>query len=181
MIGIDVTLRQTKNMILYIILVLFVLVMIFLLLVPIILFIDTTTNQYFIQIKGLVKLSAIYDDEVFVKLNLSIFWFNFQFLPLRHKRDSRSNKKSKQLAKDSRFRAIPFVKIWRVVRSFEVKQFQLDIDTGDCITNSKLYPVFACCNFYLGSQMQVNYQGRSRLLLAIENKPIRLIRSYMNI
>ena len=168
-------------MIFYIFLVLILLLIIYLLVIPIRVYIDTLTNQYFIQFGGIAKANVLYDETEFLKLKLRVIGYDHYVFPLQWQSKINRKKRFNKTPKKSSFKSLPIQKIWRVVKSFEVKQFLLDIDTGDCISNSKLYPVFACCNFYFGSRMLVNYQSRNRLLLSIENRPIRMIKAYMNI
>lgn len=56
----------------------------------------------------------------------------------------------------------------------------MNIDTGDCIANSKLYPVFSFLSYQFGG-FHVNYKGQNTLVLAVENRPIRIIKSFFNI
>ncbi len=167
-------------MIIYVFLVLILPFIIYLLIVPIILYINTEANQYYIQIKGLTKVDLLYDETEFLKLKIRVLGFDYYVFPLHKKQRSIPAKKKSTTSKTFSVNNIPFKKVLRVMRSFTIKHFLLDIDTGDCITNSKLYPAFSACNYYLGSHMFVNYQNRNRLVLSIENRPIRLIRSYIN-
>lgn len=56
------------------ILLLLLLVFLYLLLVPVILFMDTSTNLYFIQIKGLAKATIEADEKALIKINLKVFF-----------------------------------------------------------------------------------------------------------
>lgn len=157
------------------------LLMVYVLIVPIIFYVDTSSHQYYIQIKGVLKLSCLYDEDELVKLKLRLFGFDHYAYPLRRIQKSTSKVKEVKSSKKSYAKSLSFKKLWRILKSFEVKQFYLEIDTGDCIKNAKLYPVCACCNYYFGSRMYVNFQGRNRLVLSIQNRPIRLLKAYMNI
>lgn len=145
-----------------------------------IVFIDTSTNQYYIKIKGLVKASIEADELEIFKVRLNVFFLNFYVYPLK-KRQVKDKKVKAKTVKKKRFKSVPFKKTVRVIKTFKVRQFQLDIDTGDCISNSKLYPVFAFLNFYKGHHFDVNFEGRNSVLLSVENRPIRIIRSFINI
>lgn len=168
-------------MIFYIFLVLILLLIVYLLIVPIIFYIDTLTHQYYIQIKGVLKVDFLYDEADIMKLKLRVLGFDHYVYPLRPKLKSKTKSKALKASKKSHAKLLSFKKIGRILKSFEVNQFYMDIDTGDCLKNAKLYPVCACCNFYFGSQMFINFQGSNRLLLSIRNRPIRLIKAYMNI
>ncbi len=67
----------------------------------------------------------------------------------------------------------------RLLKSFRIKQFLLNVDTGNCISNAKLYPVFAFLNYRVGG-FNINFQGRNQLVLHIQNRPIHIIRSFIN-
>lgn len=58
---------------------------IYVLLVPVILFVDTATNQYYIQLKGVAKASIESHKEELLRIKLKIFFLNFYFYPLRYK------------------------------------------------------------------------------------------------
>ncbi|WP_273565695.1 hypothetical protein [Maribacter halichondriae] len=74
--------------------ILFFLAVIYLLLVPIILYIDTTTNQYYIQLLGLAKASIQGDKEELICIRLKVFFLNFSLYPLR--KSNSENKKQKK-------------------------------------------------------------------------------------
>lgn len=57
--------------------------------------------------------------------------------------------------------------------------FYLNIDTGDCISNAKLYPLFAFFN-YKGGNFNINFEGKNRLALHIQNRPIKIIKTFFN-
>jgi len=164
---------------LYFLSVLIVLV-IFLLLAPIILFIDTNTNQYYIQLKGLAKLNFEADEDEFLKIKLKLFFMNFDFYPLRkHKKNINKKRltKAKSKKKQNRFKLKTAL---RLLKTFKVKQFVLEIDTGDCIYNAKLYPIFAFLNYRTGS-FNINFTGKNHFLLCLENRPIYILRSFINL
>ena len=71
-------------------------------------------------------------------------------------------------------------KVRRMLRTFKVKEFLLDFDSGNCITNAKLYPVFVYLNYQIGG-FHINFQGRNQLVLQLHNRPIHIIKSFINI
>lgn len=167
-------------MLLYILSILLLLLIVYVLFVPVTLVIDTSTHQYYIKVKGLAKASIEADEHEIIKIRLRAFRFDFFFYPLKVRSGDKSDKSTKAVKQSTR-KSIPVKKVVRVLKSFEVVDFQLDIDTGNCIANAKLYPVFAFLNFYSRSALNVNFEGRNRVLLSIQNRPIRIIRSFINI
>lgn len=150
------------------------------LLIPIILFIDTATNQYYIHLKGLAKVSIEGHKEELIKIKLKIFFLNFYFYPLRGKINSGKKKKhqKKDIKKSSK--KINIKTGLRVLKSFKVKRLFLDIDTGNCIINAKLYPLFAFLNYKIGD-FNINFEGRNKMMLYIQNRPLYIIKSFINI
>lgn len=151
-----------------------------LLFVPIILFIDTNTNQYYFQCKGLAKVSFETNEEDFLKIKLKLFFMNFNFYPLReHKKHLKKPQltKAKPKKRQSRFNLKAGMS---VLKNFKVKQFALDIDTGDSIYNAKLYPIFAYLNYRIGG-FNINFIGRNQLVLHLENRPIYILKSFINL
>ncbi|SDS18610.1 hypothetical protein SAMN04515667_1602 [Formosa sp. Hel1_31_208] len=168
-------------MLLFIFSIIVLLVFLYVLFVPITCFIDTSTNQYYIRVGGLAKADIEADEVEVFKIHLTVLFFDFSFYPLKSKGDTIKKKSKTSKKRIKKNNPVSLKKVIRVLRSFTIKQFQMDIDTGDCITNAKLYPCFAFLNFYCGSQLDVNFNGRNRVLLFVENRPIRLIRSFINI
>lgn len=153
------------------------LAVVYLLLMPIVICIDTTTDQYYLKFKGLVKASVEKHEEKLLRIKLKVSFFSFYFYPIEYKRSSR--KKKKPVQGRERKRRVDIGKSLALLKSFRVKKIVLDIDTGDTISNAKLYPVFAFLNQNIG-KFNINFQGRNQLVLYIENRPIRLLKSFIN-
>lgn len=144
---------------------------------PIVLFIDTATNQYYLQFWGLAKASIQSDEEELIRIRLKVFFLNFSFYPLR-KSGSKKTRKTKEVQVKKKGKRMSFRTGLRLLKTFKVKRLLLNIDTGNCITNAKLYPVFAFLNYKTGG-FNINFQGRNQLVLHIQNRPIHIIRSFI--
>ena len=161
--------------------ILFLLLLLYLSMMPIVLFIDTKTNQYYIQAKGLVKASIESHEEELISIRLKLFFLTFYFYPLRDIVLGKNKKKvDKAKSKKKKNKGIEIGKFLRMIKSFKVKKFLFDIDTGDCILNSKLYPLLAILNYRAGG-FTINFEGRNRVELHIYSRPIYLIKSFMNL
>ncbi len=158
-----------------ILIVLFLAIVIYILFARLSMVIDTSTNNYFIELKGIFKISAESDKSEILKLRTQIFFLNFNFYPLR------PNKKEKP-KKNKRKSRLPLTlkQGYRILKTFRIKSFYLDLDTGDCITNARLYPVFALLNYKTGN-FNINFNGRNKLVLHIKNRPIYIIKSFINL
>lgn len=154
------------------------LIVIYLLIMPIVVCIDTLKNQYYIQLWGLAKASIEGHHEKLLRIKLKVTFFNFYFYPLEYKTPIKKKKTLKRNVKKKRI-GVSVEKSIRILKSFKVKKILLDIDTGNCISNAKMYPVFAFLNQYSGN-FNINFQGRNQLVLYIQNRPIHILKSFIN-
>jgi len=157
---------------------LLILVVIYLLLIPIILFIDTRTNQYYIQLKGLIKADLQADKDELVKIKLKVFFLNFKFYPLRRKKIATKSKKIKKYNTKNSSKSVKLRNFIRMLRTFKIKRFLINIDTGDCIHNAKLFPLFTFLN-RTKVNFKVNFEGRNQMVLHMQNRPINIIKSFI--
>lgn len=160
-----------------VVLMVFVLLIIGFLLVPIDFYINTDSDQYYLRLRGLATISMEHDQEEILKLKLKTFFFHHYFYPFR-KRFPKKQKKIRNREK-TKGNGISVKKILALLKSFKVKKFVLDIDTGDCLTNAKLFPLFAFLNHYV-AHFNVNFEERNFLLIHLHNRPINLIKSFIN-
>lgn len=159
-------------------LILILLLMLSLLLIPIVLFIDTATNQYYLQLPGLARASVESHAEEFIRVKLKLFFLNFYFYPLKNNGSNKTKKTENKIVKKGE-KNIDFGKGLRVLKSIRVKRLLVEIDTGDCILNSKLYPIFAFLNYKKG-KFNINFEGKNRLALHLYSRPIYIIKSFFN-
>lgn len=170
---------KTRNMWALILLGLLILLVVCSLWIPIELCMDTVSQQYFVRLRGLVKASIEENDKELIQITLHVFFRKFYFYPLQ-KMFSERPKKEPESRSGKKRRQIGFKKIKELMKTFKVKQLLVDIDTGDYVTNAKLYPVFALLNRSTGS-FTINFEGRNQMLLFLENRPIYLLRSFINL
>ncbi len=133
------------------------------LMVPVELYIDTAINQYYLQLKGLARASVEEDDEEVIRIRLRAFFRDFYFYPLKNIGVTKTKKLEKSKVKNHK-KKVPVRKIVRVLNSFKVKKLFVDIDTGNCISNAKLYPLFTFLDYYHG-RFNINFEGRNQLVL----------------
>lgn len=160
------------------ILILILLLILSLLLMPVVLFIDTATNQYYIQLPGLAKASVESHQEEFIRIRLKLFFLSFYFCPLKNN-GSKKTKKTENKVVKKKGKRLDFAKVLRIIKSIKVKRLLVDIDTGDGILNAKLYPILALLNYKIG-KFNINFEGRNRFVLHLYSRPIYIIKSFMN-
>jgi hypothetical protein len=167
-------------MLLAVILMVFGILVTYLLLMPIILSINTQKNEYYIQLKGLAKANIEPDEKEIIRIRLKVFFMTFYFFPIEeyYKRERVKKLKPKKHKTKSR-EHFGLSKGLKVLKTFKIKQFVIDIDTGNVITNAKLYPAFAFLNYHIGG-FNVNFQGRNQLAVRLQNRPIDIIKLFIN-
>ena len=163
----------------WILLALFLMLVIGFLLIPINIYIDTIKRQYYVQVQGIAKVSIQAHEEEILRVHLRALFRDFYFYPLRKKHSSKP-KRLKETKPKKPKRKIGFRKILNLLRSFKVKVFILNIDTGNYILNAKLYPVFAFLNYRLGN-CNINFENRNQMVLYLQNRPIYILKSFINI
>lgn len=164
-------------MILISVILLVVLLALGLLFVPIQIYIDTDANTYFAGLKGLAKASFEADEKKLFRIRLKALFIERCFYPLTT--SSKPKGPSKSRKKKTRPRKIKLRKLVRVLQSFKVKRFALDMDTGDYVANAKMYPIFVLLNQYVAS-FHINFENRNRLVMDIRNRPYRILKSFIN-
>lgn len=152
-------------------------VILYILYTPIILNINTLSKEYYLQFSGLFKANwELHELELF-RIRLRVFYFNFFFYPLR---DWKLKKPKKSKWVPSRSSKYGLREYYQLARTFQVKRFSLDMDTGDYTLNAKLFPVFLFLNNRVGD-VHINYKGRNQLVLRVENRPITIIKKLITL
>ena len=165
-------------MVLLIILFVFLLFVIYLLLTPITLFIDTESHQYYIQLRGLAKASIMQHDKEILIVKLKVLFLKFYVYPLNYLGLDKRNKHKINNIKKKRM-LIKIKRILNILKTFRVKRFFVNIDTGNSYLNARLYPLFALLNYNRGN-FHVNFEGQNQLVLLVKNRPIHIIKSIIN-
>lgn len=151
--------------------------LLYILFLPIDILIDTSKNEYCVKLGVLARAMIEGDDNYLFRIQVRTFFVRFFFYPL--KKRPRKKKEKKSVKKKVRMKWSYLGTAVRLLKSFEVKRFGMDLDTGNCITNAKLYPLFAFFN-YRGGNFNINFRNENRLDLHIQNRPIRIIKSFIN-
>lgn len=167
--------KSKLNMTLIIVITVCLLFLVLLLLVPITLYIDTASNQYYLKLEGLIKADLEKDETEFLRIRLKVLFTKFYIYPLKK---MWTKKREKQIKKANKNRS--FIKLFKILKTCKVKLFYINIDTGNCILNAKLYPLFALLN-YNHINCHINFQERNQLVLLVKNRPIDILKSFINL
>lgn len=150
--------------------------------VPVILFVDTNSNIYSLQLKGLLKANIEKHKEEIIRIKLNVFFANFYFYPLKDRSTSpiKENIDRKKISTQQKSKGFRLKTGLKILRSFRIKKFKIDVDTGDYIINAKMFAIAHLLNSEAG-EFNINFEGRNRILLSIYNRPIYIIKAFINI
>ena len=162
----------------FIVIVVLCVIITYLLFMKMVFFIDTANNEYYIQLKGLAKAYIELDKDELPRVHIKTLFMNFYIYPIDYIGKVKEKKSSKKhiVEKKKRFE---IKKLLSLLRTFRVNRFLVDFDTGNCITNAKLYPMFSALNHHIGD-FKINFYGNNQLMLHMHNRPINIIKSFIN-
>lgn len=165
----------------FIIIVSITIVAVSLVLNPIILRIDTQKKEYSISWRGLAKASLVMDKEELLRVKVKVLFYKFYVNPIdEFYKNRQGGKKIKTNKPNTKSRKhFDFYKGLKVLKTCKIKHFAWDLDTGNVITNAKLYPPFAMLNYYVGG-FNINFEGRNYLSVCLQNRPINILKLFMN-
>lgn len=142
---------------------------------PLELDIDTRIPQASLRWISIGRAIVIYEDEKWL-LKIRILFFSRQWdleeLIFREKKKKRIKK-----VKRKRKKTMGLRKIFNLLKTFRVTQWQMAIDTGDNVRNAWLYSL----NFlpYAHGHLYVNFFDENYLLLKIRNALWKLAYAFM--
>ena len=134
--------------------------LLWILLGPVIIFLNTRDNRYYMALPGIFNAGVVPSEELF-QIRGRVFFIPFKVDPFR-KRTKRDRGQSFKLFEGMRLGR-------NILGSFRVRQLYLDIDTDDFILNAWLVPAFSAVNSE-NIHLQVNFEGNASLLLHIRTR-----------
>ena len=72
---------------------LFILLVMYLLFATFSIVIDTSTNSYYLELKRIIKISAESDERELLKIHTQLFFFNFDYFPIKENKKATYFKK----------------------------------------------------------------------------------------
>ncbi|NND33796.1 MAG: hypothetical protein HKN76_14495, partial [Saprospiraceae bacterium] len=159
--------------------VLFLAVILWLLLATITLTVDTTTNEYSIVWFGFFQgRLQLVGEKIYVIVRAPFFnkRFDLEQKILKEITDAQKPDTTiKETAPKPKHSSGKFMrkklrKNWlRIIKSFQVRRFRMNIDTDNFITNSLLFPITYFAQMR-GYQVGINYMGMQSVSLVIQNR-----------
>jgi len=142
--------------------------------------VNSYQGQYYCRYGGLVTLRPVeHEDKIFIGVKVPFYTFRID-LQRREKKSSKAAQKKHMEKKPKTDKGRKLSKtfylrtILDALKTFTIRRFQMDIDTGDFVLNAKLTPVMIALSRGT-AQVQVNYQGYTDLWIEIDNQLVRLV------
>lgn len=151
----------------------------YLLLMPLELCIDSYRERYFLRMGVLARLGVEKDPAELIRLHLKVLFLNFYWRPSDIRSWGRRGKKASRKGKAVKKRGLPLDRAGKLLKSFRVKSFRLELDTGNPVLNAKLYPLL----FLPGLRtwdVGINFLGHNHVSLQIVNRPIYILNAIFN-
>ncbi len=134
---------------------------------------DTYRNEYYLSFGRAAKAELVpLPDDILIRLRFAFLtkeFYPLHFSPGKKKKKAKPEKPRKRKRK----KAFPFHRALRVLKSFNIKYFRLEVDTDNYLWNAYLWPVVYWIR-PLGRHVSINFQGRNECRLLIQNRIWRI-------
>ena len=151
----------------------------YLLLMPLELCIDSYRERYFLRMGVLAHIGLEKDPAELIRLHLKVLFLNFYWRPSDIGSRGRSKKKKPTKNKGRNMPSMTLKQARRLLKSFRVKYFRLELDTGNPVLNARLYPWVYLIGQRAGD-VGINFLGRNHVSLQIVNRPIYILNAFIN-
>lgn len=162
-------------MIIYSIIILVAGASVYLLYGPLIIEADSRQEYYGIRLLGIGGANLIMEESK-IGIRLNILGINKNIFPGDKKERVQKQKKEAKPRQFSVKKALP--KVTAVIRSFEVKYFYMNIDTGNYVMNAFFYPLAEVLSRE-SHRVRINFHGEVELRLKIVNSLQRMLRAFL--
>jgi hypothetical protein len=164
-------------MIALILCVILVLLLGLLLFTPFQLWIDSTCDRYQLRWGRLARAGLVpARGDLLVQLWVLGWRKSFSLFALL--RGASTPRKPADKASRSRRTRFSWPRIRKLLRTFKVRQWRVDIDTDDVVWNAYLFPA----SYFLQRAhypLSINYEGRVEVELLVENRPIWMVKALL--
>lgn len=151
--------------------------MVALLFIPLRFRIYTHAGTLSLRLLGLLHGSIwVQEDEPVIRVG--VWFWRKEFYPFQMLGKKKAKKKGETPSAPKKKKGMKMTrkKIFRLLRTFRIKDFRMDIDTQDVILNAYLYPL----GFFLGNwgiPFRVNYERRFEMNMVVQNRLWNILRA----
>lgn len=145
---------------------------------PIQLIVDTNRQIFCIRWRGLGRFGLkILPGDLVLRFDSWIYHKDYHPLAPRKKKKPKKKKETEKKKSKIDFRKNSR-KAFRLIKTFRIKSFFVNLDTDDYILNGYLYPIF----YYLGKHgehLNINFKGDLEIKLVAENRLYKVVRAML--
>ena len=134
--------------------------------------IDTRIPQAGIRWGTIGKARIWYDEEWWLSIQLLFYRKIFRMADIKNKPAKTKNEAKNKTKKTGRVKNI-LKRMSRTIKTFQVVEWKLAIDTGDTVRNAQLYPL----NFFpkIYNHLFINFTNENFFVLRITNRPWKIL------
>lgn len=157
----------------------------FVLFAPLRLCLNSHQQRYLISWAPLAVAQVIpAEDDLWIRIRIFFWqrqWLLTRLMLLAESRGKERPKRKKAPAPKPGKKAktsFSWKTIKRIMASFRIRRFRLDLDTGDYLLNSWLFPLL----YFIQTPrhgIRINYLGRTDIDVELENSGFRLLRAFL--
>jgi len=154
----------------------------YLLLMPLELCLDSYRGRYYLRMGFMARVSVEQDPMELLKLHLKVLFFDFFWRPSDIRSWGSRKKKSTKKNKDKGGKGpqMTLARGIKLLKSFRIKTFRLELDTGNPVLNARLFPLFFLLQ-QRGGDVGINFAGRNGISVEIANRPIYILNAFINL
>jgi len=154
--------------------------LIWILFTPITICIDTLSSEYYINAKGICKVSLnTTKTPIAIDINIPMKKFSFSPLEKKKKTQKKTQNKNKTRTRSKSIKGIAKF-IAALIQSFELIKLRFNVDTQDYALNAQLVPIF---QFLSGKNrsFSTNFNGNTTFQLTLRNRLIRMVKPVIQV
>ncbi len=161
-------------------------VLLALVVLPLVIRLDTATDEYYVKIKGLASFRLSSDsetNELYFLFRMPFFSkviYPFQAIGKRKEKDRNAGREDRpgEVKRKKKGRSMTPGKLLKMVSTFRVHDFRCTFDTGDFVRNAWLVPVLQVMTRYRNN-LSVNFTGDFQLRFAASSNLWRIGKAYL--
>lgn len=150
----------------------------YLLWMPLELRVDTARGLYRVRLGVLARASLETEPEVGLRIHLRAGFWDFYWEPADFQKAGAKRKEGRKKGRKRKGPKFTPEKALKLLRSFRVRYFRWDLDTGNPVLNARLYPVFYLLDQTRGG-FGINFMNHNRLALRLVNRPWHILRAVL--
>lgn len=159
-----------------------VLIVVYLVTAPFVVEIDSVRELYQLRMHRLASARLhLRESSLMLNMNIAGWKKEVDLLQQKQKGKMDSAETTRKRTEKSRKRKskMSMKKIWAVLRTFRVRTFFVNVDTGDMPTNGILFPVLYGLSVWSRREFHINFVNQNVIRLEVRNSVARVLWAYL--